>query len=354
MKKYQVNDNTELLIKMMQDLKNEDSLYRPGKYWLGFQDRFVEELKKKGLKNFRRRKNSVLSSFAATEHLDLRYRFKTLFKSSKLIANGFFKLAHKFGLKVSFNYNAEDITKYFYTLTKKKFNENSLEINQCGTNRFGNPESIIELNGALWTFAHLQYCSMFIDTFKHINFKEQMIFCELGSGMGRNIEVMAKLYPKGTFFVIDIPPQLYVAEQYLSSVFGDSRVIGYSDTNKLKLVDKELLKKLKGKIIIIPSWKIAQLEDLNIDVFWNSASFQEMEPKIVYNYLKIVKNMNPNYIYINAVPEGLKGFTSEVNTKDHYVNSLNEEFDLISEYETDNFLAPDLYKSYVWKQKPRL
>ena len=68
--------------------------------------------------------------------------------------------------------------------------------------------------------------SMFIDTVPDIKFSNSMVFCELGPGLGRNIEILAKLYERATFLMFDIPPQLYVSSQYLSAVFKD-RVLGY-------------------------------------------------------------------------------------------------------------------------------
>ena len=71
----QVVHDPELLGEMMDDLRAGDALYQSTNYWAFYEKRFLPELRKFGLEDFRRRKNSVLSSFGATDLL-LRPRVK--------------------------------------------------------------------------------------------------------------------------------------------------------------------------------------------------------------------------------------------------------------------------------------
>lgn len=98
------------------------------------------------------------------------------------------------------------------------------------------------------------------------------------------MEVLKKLHPELCFYLFDIPPQLYVCEQYLKAVFPGC-VVSYRDTRDLITPPVE-----PGKIFIWGNWKFPILEQVQIDLFWNSASFQEMEPDVVANYLKYVNN----------------------------------------------------------------
>ena len=51
---------------MLRDTQEGPELYRPTNYWKLYEKIFLPELKEKVLKDFRRRKGSVLSSFGAT------------------------------------------------------------------------------------------------------------------------------------------------------------------------------------------------------------------------------------------------------------------------------------------------
>jgi len=62
-----VTDDMVLLEQMISDLNKCDDLYKPTNYWAHYEKQFLPELRKKELKDFRRRKDSILSSFGATD-----------------------------------------------------------------------------------------------------------------------------------------------------------------------------------------------------------------------------------------------------------------------------------------------
>ena len=175
--------------------------------------------------------------------------------------------------------------------------------------------------------------------------------------MGRNIEIMAHLFEYATFLIFDIPPQLYVAHEYLQAVFP-SRLIKYDKANLISEPEKEV-EKYKGKIILLPSWKLPEWSKIKIDLFWNSASFQEMEPDVVKNYLNLVVRMSPQWIYINALPGGNywgkwkpgRGGTKQPVEEKYYIDNLEKYYYLFCTYDTDYFLREKDYKSYVFKKK---
>lgn len=356
----QVSDDPQLLEKMMLDMENANELYRPTNYWQYYQKHFLPELQKKGLKDFRRRRSSVLNRFGASDLLirgTLKYGGKYYIKGSDRALRALCKILERLGVRI-FNIPPEDITEYFFRHVKYKFDNNSIDIFRCPTTEYGNPEDLLSINGTKWSLSHLQYCSIFIDTVNYITFKPNMIFCELGSGMGKNIEVLAKLYEKATFLIFDIPPQLYVAHQYLLSVFG-KRVIPYSDAIKIIPFKEEYLKSIQGKIVILPTWLMPDWTNIKIDIFWNCASFQEMEPDVVQNYLAIVKKMCPDFIYIDAASEGNywgewkpgQGGTKSPVLEKYYFESLEDNYFLKKRYLTDYFLhSKSEYVSYIFER----
>ncbi len=215
----------------------------------------------------------------------------------------------------------------------------------------------VDRHGA-WSMAHLQYCSMLADAARYIVFKPDSILCELGPGLGRNVEIIARLFADATVLLFDIPPQLYVANQYLTAVFGP-RVVPYR--RAVSIVPDpagELPESVKGKIIILPSWRMPAWASTRIDVFWNSASFHEMEPDVVRNYLKLVVEMRARWIYINAMPGGNywgewkpgSGGTKERVLDAYYVEALAGSYVLAHTYDTDYFLSRRDHRSYVFER----
>ena len=65
----QVAVDSDLLKTMMKDTSASSDLYKPTNYWSTYEAQFLPELNKYGLHDFRRRKNSVLSSFGATDYV---------------------------------------------------------------------------------------------------------------------------------------------------------------------------------------------------------------------------------------------------------------------------------------------
>ena len=357
----QVSDDFNLLEKMMADIERCDEKYRPTNYWAFYQKFFLPELRKKGLTDFRRRKGTILNSFGATDHL---VGIRVNVKFSQRISHALTLLLdyiNKHIKVLSFDItelHIGSVGPYFYFYTKEKFEKLGLDITKCPASPFGNPEDLFEIDGSFYTTMHLQYCSMFADAARYIELRPEMVFCELGSGLGRGIEVAVHLFKKATFFIYDIPPQLYVANQYLTAVFGD-RVIGYRDAVKLQpKSDGTIAEAIKGKIIIQPTWRMPDWANTKIDVFWNSASFQEMEPDIVKNYLSLVTSMSAGWIYINALPEGnywgewkpCRGGTKERVLEKHYADALKEFYRLEHSYGTDYFLRIRDYRSYIFKR----
>ena len=358
----QVIDDLELLSIMMEDMNVADELYKPTNYWSFYEKHFLPELESIGLHNFRKRDDSVLSTFAATDLLpktSFRYKGNLRIRGINRVLKYLSKNLDRFNIQIKNNYFKESITPYFYNYVSKKFIEKSFNLLECPTSNIGNPEDKYIVEGTLWTFKHLQYCSMFIDTVNYIKYSEKMVFCELGPGLGRNIEILAQLYPSWTFIIFDIPPQLYISNQYLSSVFGD-RVINYSDSKNINSdLFNDLQKDYIGKIIILPTWEMPHWSNTKIDIFWNSASFQEMEPDVVANYINHVRDMQPEYIYINAMPEGNyhgdwrlgRGGTKKPVLSKYFKEPLSYNYKLIKEYYTEYFLREDRYKSYIYQLK---
>jgi putative sugar O-methyltransferase len=358
--KDQLDDDNVLLDTMIVEMLSKDKLYTPTNYWERINNQFLPELKKIGLKDFRKREHSAIGSFAANDlklkgEIKLKKEFFGLHKLVRILNNYFSKSKI---LSLTTNdwgwASTNEITEYFYFYVKEKFQKINIDIQRCSTSKLGNPEDLIEIENKFWSTQHLIYCSMFADAYRYIPFKNESVYCELGSGLGRSIEILGNLYPDMTILTFDIPPQLYLCNQYLKKIFKE-RVIPYEKS--IYLSKNKLDDEIKGKIIILPSWKVPERSELKINIFWNSASFQEMEPMVVNNYLNFVKKMDPDWIYINAMPGGNywgewkkgRGGTKEPVTEEIYIDNLKCKYKLSFNYFTDYFLRKREYKSYIFE-----
>jgi len=306
----QVKDDTELLRMMMIDSEKLSPLYAPTNYWQQQNKLLIPELKSKGLKNLRRRKNSVLNTFGANDLNSSTKYLRTLYKGrgSKerrivyfLIRNFLkSKLGNKIIKFITDGYSGidqNDLNLLCYTYAKHYgMTHNAIPITQFETTLLGNPENVFLVEDKLYTIKILNYYIRYAYCNKFINFNDINSIMEIGSGAGRQVEVIKQLYPNMTFYLLDIIPELYIAEQYLSALFPDS-VVSYRETRKLKRIPENE----RGKIYILDLSKIEVLD--SYDLFINSNSFQEMEPNVVLNYLKYVNNQ-ARYVFLSNTIQG--------------------------------------------------
>jgi putative sugar O-methyltransferase len=237
---------------------------------------------------------SVLSSFGATDVIVPYSRLTDLFLKSLVLK--------KFSRLVSLVYagvELDDVRRLCYdfaNLCGAKCGAKPLAKFSAST--VGNPQDIYEIKGQLHTTSLLYYYLQYAYCCQFINFNSIKSVMEIGSGSGKQVEVIKKLNPHLTFYVFDIAPQLYVCEQYLSALFPDS-VVSYRQTRKMATAPSQN----EEKIFVFGNWKLPELSNLSYDLFWNSASFQEMEPKVVLNYLKFV-NEQTQFAFLHEAMNG--------------------------------------------------
>jgi len=307
----QIQDHTELLDLMLADTSQAPDLYRPTHYWSNHERKSLPELKKYGLKDFRRRKKSILASFSARDELA---DFGIELANNKLLNNrltrkiplwkktlGVLSRGLSRTLPVTLPYGLdqsglEELAYQFACVQGKLYQAKSLR--DFSASLIGNPQDVIRVKENVYTMTMLNYYLRYVYCSRFVGFEKIKLIAELGCGAGKQTEVLKKLYPRMTHLLFDIPPQLYVCEQYLKAVFPDD-VISYEETRGIEKLDDLR----EGKIYIFGNWKFPVLRNVRVDLFWNASSFQEMEPDVVENYLKFVNTSSEN-VYLQEMMQG--------------------------------------------------
>ena len=287
----------------MQNFQNSaPEIYRTTNYWKFYEDQFLPYLKKYGLSNFRSGNyepgGEILFSFGATNSPLLKklkwrilvFRVLAYGAKRKLLPapnpNIFFPKENvmKINLKVQ---------RKFKTLERAS-TQSLRSINEISVSDIGEPAMLYENNGRKIEYQTLDLYSRCAYVAKFMDFNKINTIVELGSGSGAQAELIAKLHPSITLILVDVSPQLYVAHQYLSAVFPE-RVVRFNP----KFCSTDLKTLRKGSIYFLANWQI-NLITAPIDLFWSAASFAEMEPLVVKNYLKVASNFSNN-MYIQQV-----------------------------------------------------
>jgi putative sugar O-methyltransferase len=172
-------------------------------------------------------------------------------------------------------------------------------IDSIEVSTFGAPSDVFEISGRKYSMPFLNFYLRYCFAQRVISMAGDECIVELGSGSGYQVEVLKKLYPDMTILCFDLPAQIFLCETYLSEALGPDLLVGTETTRDWQ----DLSRLEKGKGHFFGNWQFPLLTDAPIDIFWNAASFGEMEPEVVENYLGYVKG-NAKWIYLLQARHG--------------------------------------------------
>lgn len=123
---------------------------------------------------------------------------------------------------------------------------------------------------------------------------EKVTFCELGAGYGRNAYVFLNAFPKGKYIIVDIPPALFVSQEYLSSVFPDKKIFTFRCFEKFSEVEQEFQ---DADIAFLLPHQAKMLPGKSIDLFINISSLHEMQMQQIQEYFKLIDKLTRGMFY---------------------------------------------------------
>lgn len=316
------------LDRLYNEYKNAPELFQAGRYWKAYEDRIISQIRSADIEQLRSGKYPIFGTFGFSEQV-YNYRINMPFykKLTRQIIRKLFitnRAILPYSLKLS------DIREmaYNHCLLQGQI-ANTISISDIETCTFGNPEDLFEINGKKYTMQFLNYYIRFCFAQKNMKLSGNETIVELGSGSGLQVEILKKMYPNLTILCFDLPAPLFLCEHYLTKALGDDVVVKSSQTKDITdLNDIE-----KGKVYMFGNWNFPLLQSFKFDVFWNAASFGEMEPKIVKNYLSYIKE-NCQFAYLLQARKGKESSgTSGVATPIKYSDyvSMLDGFEVIEE-----------------------
>jgi hypothetical protein len=193
----------------------------------------------------------------------------------------------------------------------------------------GNPPEKFQIRGKWYSLNFVRYFYRALMIEKYLHISNSVYFFEIGAGYGGQAEVLLKMFPQLRVCLTDIPPQLYVIEQYLKSLFP-GEVLGYEDTKNMQIIDRKVLS--EKKVAIVAPWELNKIQDNSFENFTNQASFQEMSHETVKRYCDELQRIVTNGILLYEQREGCGAVKNPV-TKTDYIHYLFE-FDLVDDITT--------------------
>lgn len=140
---------------------------------------------------------------------------------------------------------------------------------------------------------------------------------ELGSGYGRNAFVVLKLNPSIRYVLVDIPPALWVAEQYLSSLFPEKRIFRYRNFERFEEIADSYN---QSDVIFLLSSQLSLLPTNTAELIVNISSLHEMRrDQIHYYFQQFERVLSPGgHTYIKEWKEAKVLFENVTVTEHDY------------------------------------
>ena len=172
---------------------------------------------------------------------------------------------------------------------------------------------------------------------------------ELGPGYGRTAYVFLALQPGCRYVLVDIPPALYVAQRYLTSVFPDRRVFAFRHFEDFEDVRNEFE---DATIAFLTPNQLELLPDKSIDLFLNISSLHEMRMDQIRYYFTEIDRLTAHYFYFKQWKETTVPFENETIREADY--PIGEGWRLVyrQQCEVQHKFFEALYELQGQDQKP--
>lgn len=305
---------TELL-EMMDNMSKVDPIYKPGNYWQFYERKIIKQILGNRLDQFRSWKGGAgtgsIHSFGGGEmelQRSFNYYFHPFETQFKKIDNNFFikiynslinKISRYLNFFTYFAFRSSLARKIFFDKIKSEFETKydlikliDPKLLTAKDSRLGEPIGF-EKDKKFYTNYFLNILIEYHHIKKNLKKNDIKNVVEVGAGTGMLANIFLQLNKKSKYFILDIPPTLFIAEYNL-------RNLGYSvyGFKELKAGKKDFK---KYNIILLPTWKLDLLKNIKFDLFINIASFQEMEKLQSLLYLNFFKKQTKYFYLKNAI-----------------------------------------------------
>lgn len=289
-KKFAIATDSNLFYLLDKDsIKQNSILFKPGPYWTNYAKRIKNEIVKSGLSNFRNNLN-IGKGFADVISSDPFELIRNNYSLKEKIIRWFLSLPLIRSRIVKQYLNTSDSflnammffrSKYYSLLFEDFLKSLTSKLGYIDP-LIGNPSNTIISNGNKIGLRYLNSALRLSSFSQKMDFENCHTYFEIGGGFGSTTDLILRMFPNiKKVIYLDIFPNLYIGTQFLKSIYGKA-VKDYS--NLLNVSEIKFEKDISSlEILAIPPWLLEKVK-VNIDLFYNSESFQEMTPEIVNEY----------------------------------------------------------------------
>ncbi len=303
---------------MFDDLKNAPDIYKPSKFWQKLNKTHVSQISETGFNNFKRSVNMRYFNWGILGIIRLQlfpiiygvtnFNFKPILKSH-LVKSSSQKGIRNFNGPNAFIYKT--YVAYLYDFVKTFDRLNILATIKEPS--LGNP-FLIKYAGKEISQDLCNSVFEFYSIFNHLKIQKKINIAELGAGYGRTAYVFLKTLPTCTYTIIDIPPALYLSQEYISRVFPKEKVFSYRSFSSYSKIKKEFE---SSRIRFLMPHQIELIPKKSFDLFINISSLHEMYISQIKNYFIQMNRLVSGYVYTKQWLKSLTSDNHHIKMKDY-------------------------------------
>ncbi|AGI74409.1 hypothetical protein OA238_c45450 [Octadecabacter arcticus 238] len=284
------------LANMLEGMETADSAFKPTNFWSSGLPSIMKDIEALGVETFR-------------DHPSAAFFYVPVYASNTLRRYGRFvlpianKLPARKKAKFMRRLTRLDRALADYRLMLATSLQGGLPIEDVSESDVGSGERF-EFDGRSFSRSMLNYMRALNLYKRHADSSKVASILEIGGGYGTLGEILLKAVAGGIYVNVDIPPVAAISTYYLQQVFGVDNVLTYTDAEELDEIDLDALKSRYRAIVLCP-WQLPRVKG-QVDLFANFMSFQEMEPDVVRNYIKMVQPLVKYHVLVRNSAVGKK------------------------------------------------
>ena len=194
-----------------------------------------------------------------------------------------------FSLEESYSFNL--ITVLLYQYTRKKLGERMADY--LVEPMEGNPP-FITLEGRPVTQDSLNSLLEFSSITGICGLEKLKCIVEVGAGFGRTSFYFLSKARNLKYIIVDIPPALFISQQYLSTVFADRAVVPFRNFQSFSEIEEEFH---RSDIVFLMPDQMRHLPDRSVDLFLAIDCLHEMKRNAVDFYFDEVERLAQNFYF---------------------------------------------------------
>jgi putative sugar O-methyltransferase len=192
-------------------------------------------------------------------------------------------------------------------------------INELEEPLVGNPPFVL-FNGKRVSQDIFNSLLEYLSVIYHCPMDEINSIVEIGAGYGRTAYCFLTFHPEKKYIIADIPPALYVSQEYLTRVFPERKAMKFRVFDNFNDIKQEFL---ESDIVFLTPDQLSKIPDGSINLFLAIDCLHEMKKERVEHYFDEANRLSNFFYYkcwtnTHVVPDDVHHLENTYPIKIHW------------------------------------